>query len=71
MGKCGLVRTSRAQGVVDVDDLQDTRENRNVAARQAVGISRTVRVLVMVADDGQYQPQGMQGLANIFPGDGM
>ena len=66
-----LVRAGGAKCVVDVDYLQDSGQRGNIGRSQAVRITRAVRMLVMVADDGQYQPQGMQGLANIFPGDGM
>src|SRR5207302_4190665 len=71
MGECGLVRTSGAQGIVDIDHLQDAGEDRNFAARQSIRIARTVRMFVMVPDDWQDESQRFQRTANILARDGM
>ena len=71
VGQRRLVGASRAQRVVYIDDLQDSRKDRDFRANESVGIARTVGVLVVVADDGQHQAQRTQGLANILAGDGM
>ena len=67
----GFVRSRRAQSIVHVDDLQDPGEYGDVRSHEAVGVSRAVGVLVMVANNWQHRTQGVQGLANVFTRNGM
>ena len=66
----GLVGPLGSQCVVHIDDLQDARQQRDFAFLQTVGITGTIRVFMMVADDRQHKPQRLQRLADIFPGEG-
>src|SRR5271157_4863403 len=54
-----LVRTGSAQRIVNVDHLQNARQEGNVAIFEAVGIAAAVGMLVMVTNDGQDQAQGL------------
>ena len=47
----GLVRALGAEGVVDVDDRHEAREERDLLAAQPVRIAAAVPALVVVPDD--------------------
>lgn len=71
MGKRRFVRTSGAERVVNVDDLQDPWEHWNFHGGQSIGVAGSVRMLVMMTDDRKDEPQGMERLADILPRNGM
>ena len=63
VGERGFVGAGGAERVVDVYDLQNSRQYGNLRTGQAVGIAGTVGMFVMVADDGENETQGMQRAA--------
>jgi hypothetical protein len=67
----GFVGAGGAEGVIDIDNLEDSGENWNLRSGQAVGIAGAVGMFVMMADDGQNQAQRTQRAADVFAGDGM
>src|ERR1700690_874340 len=52
-----LVGTRRAQRIIDIHDLQNARQQRNVAVTEPIGITTAVRMLVMMAKNRKPQPQ--------------
>src|ERR1700727_784623 len=74
-GEGGLLMTNRrlvgplcAQRIVNIHDLQNPWQERDLASAQSVRITRSVDVLMMVTDDGKHQAQRLQRLADIFSG---
>src|SRR5271169_6644752 len=63
-----LIRTCRAQRIIDVHYLQNARQKRYLARPQAIRIAAAVRVLMMMADDWKHQPQRLQRTANGLAG---
>src|SRR5437870_1816174 len=72
-----LDRLARAVGaIVDqrierVADRNDARQLRNARAREAIGISGPVEMLVVVADDGQQARPGTKGRDDVLADDRM
>jgi hypothetical protein len=50
-GEYALIRPGAGKRIVNVGDLKDAREERDVAAAQAIGISGTVPAFMVMADD--------------------
>ena len=46
-----LVRSPAGYGVVDIDDTDDLRQQRDFGALQAVGIARPIKTLMVVSND--------------------
>src|SRR3982751_5529808 len=63
VGPCG------AQRIVYVDDLQDARQQRNLIAPKSIRVSAAVGVFVVMPNDRQHQPQGLQWLADVLSRD--
>src|SRR3990170_3991774 len=58
IGRDGFaVRTRCRQGIVDVDQPDDLRQQGNLVAAQAIGIPGAVEVFVMVAHDRADRPE--------------
>src|SRR5713226_4797583 len=57
--------------MVDIRNLQDSRQQGNLLLMQPVGIASAIRVLVMITDDGKHQAQRLKRPADVLPGDGM
>src|SRR5262249_24228607 len=58
--------TRGAQSIVDIDDLQDARQQRYVLARQAVGIAAAVPMLMVMADNRQHSAKRLERLADVL-----
>ena len=71
VGERRLIGTRGGEGVIDVGDLQNARQQRNPFAAEAVGIAGAIPPLVMAADDGQHRRQGLHGPANFLAADGV
>src|ERR1700691_1893815 len=52
-----LVRSLRAQRVIDVYNLQRTRRNRDKFSLKSIGVSRTIELLVVVSNNWKYQTE--------------
>ncbi len=61
-----FVRTRRAERIIDIDDLQNSRKQRNLLAHQSVWISASVPVFMMMSNDRQHESQRTQRLTNGF-----
>ena len=61
-----LVGPLRRQSIVDVGDLEDSGEQRNVLAFEPVRISGAIPAFVMVPDDGEYRGQQRDGAADFL-----
>src|SRR5579863_1224447 len=71
VGESRLVGTCGAERVVNVDNLQDSREHRNLRGEQPIGIAGAVRVFMMMPDDRKNEPERVQRLADVLSCDGM
>src|SRR5205823_9780369 len=65
-GAGAVIRALGGDGVVDVRELQDLRRDGEGRSLDAVGISRSVELLVVPADDGQQVPQRLERLADAL-----
>src|SRR5580700_770241 len=71
VGEGRFVGASGPQGVINVHNLQHSRQHRNLRCHEPVRISRPIRMLMMVPNNRQYQSERVQRLADIFPSYGM
>ena len=67
----GFVGAGGGKGIVDIDNLQNPRSQRNLLAFEAIWVARSIHLLVMVPDDGQHQLEGLERCANSFSNYGM
>src|SRR5262249_24449935 len=59
-----LVWTGSAEGVIDIDNLQHAGQQRDVVARETVGVSGSIPVFMVMTNDGKHAPERLEGLAD-------
>src|SRR3954470_15027421 len=71
VAKGRLIRPFRSQRIVNVANLQSTREQRDALPAKPIGVAAAVPVLVVMADYGQHAAQAAQWPADVLTGDRM
>src|SRR4051812_11791718 len=66
VAKGRLIRPLRSQRIVNVPNLQSSREQRDIFPAKPIGVAAAIPVLVMVADDGQHVAQAAQRTADVL-----
>src|SRR5215469_11669635 len=66
-----FIRTSCTQSIVDIYDLQNSRQQRDFALPQTVRIAASIRMFVMITNNRQHETQRFQWSANILTCDWM
>jgi hypothetical protein len=66
MGKRRLIGSRGGEGVVNVGDLQNPRQQRDRLASQSVGVARSIPSFVVAADNRQHWGQGFHRLADLL-----
>src|ERR1700677_1049603 len=62
----GFIRTLCPQRIVNIDHLQNARQEGYLAIAQTVGVAAAVGVLVMMPNDRKHQAQRLQRTANLL-----
>jgi hypothetical protein len=67
----GRIGTGADQRVVDIGNLDDSGQERNLISAQAVRVTAAVPTFVAAPDDGQHGLQRLERAADLFAARGM
>src|SRR5216684_6840262 len=65
-GKGLLIRSVGGQGVININNLQHTRGNRDSLAPKPIRVARAVELLVVMPDDRKYKTERFQWRTNAL-----